>query len=634
MIAAALCLAGIHDGAFAAEQPPVIQGCSLVVAHVPATVRFDQAGRTGDAYTLQISQNGKVVSRHEGTVPAEPVSITVPASGSFQAVLEIAGERWTAEGRALPGFATILPPILAIVMALIFRQVIVALFAGIWLGAFLAMDFDVIRSFYQVIDHYVIDSLAGESGADHVSIAIFTLLLGGMVGVFSRMGGTQGIVDVISRIATNPRRGQLAAWLMGIFIFFDDYTNTLIVGNTMRPLTDKLRISREKLSYIVDSTAAPVACIAVITSWIGFEISLIKDAFTALELDRNPFTTFVSSIQYSFYPLLTLAFGFMIAASKRDFGPMLTAERRARDTGKVLSDKAVPISNIDTELTAKDDAPKRWFNAVIPVCVVVFGTIIGLVVTGRNALLEAGTDEFTVMDLFRESNSFTALLWSSLTGCVVAIFLALSQRLLSLTEAMNAWVSGIKSMIPAMVILVLAWCIGAVCNDLHTADYLVAKMSGVISPGMLPTLIFLAAAAISFSTGTSWGTMTILTPITIPLAVKILALSQIAPPTQEAVLLSSIAAILAGSVFGDHCSPISDTTIMSSMASAADHIDHVRTQLPYAITVAVIAILAGYIPTAYGVPSAASLLVSLGIIVAIIMILGKKDTLVDMDVKK
>ena len=627
LIASVLLLCTTADGLCGTDEPPPIQGHTLVISHVPATLSLQADGRSGQPYTLTILQYGVTVFEYSDTLPAQPPAVTLPASGSFQVALDIGGESWKADGRALPGVATILPPLLAIVMALIFRQVVIALFAGVWLGAFFVVDYSVVRSFYYVIDHYVIESLSGASGSDHVAIAIFTLLLGGMVGVFSRMGGTQGIVDKISRIATSPRRGQFAAWLMGVFIFFDDYTNTLIVGNTMRPLTDKLRISREKLSYIVDSTAAPVACIAVITSWIGFEISLIKDAFTALGMERNPFTTFVSSIQYSFYPILTLVFGFLIATTKRDFGPMLKAERRARETGKVLSDKAVPISNIDTELTAKDNVPNRWYNAVIPVSVVVFGTIIGLLVTGRNALLESGVTGYSLMDLFRESDSFTALLWSSLSGCVTAIALALGQRLLSLTEAMNAWVGGIKSMIPAMVILVLAWCIGSVCNDLHTADYLVARVSGVLSPGVLPALIFFAAAMISFSTGTSWGTMTILTPITIPLAVKILALNQmIAPATQEAILLSSIAAILAGSVFGDHCSPISDTTIMSSMASAADHIDHVRTQLPYAATVAVIAILLGYLPAAYGIPSAVSLAASLAVIVGVVMFVGRKDS--------
>ncbi|MEJ2720696.1 MAG: Na+/H+ antiporter NhaC family protein, partial [bacterium] len=449
--------------------------------------------------------------------------------------------------------------------------------------------------------------------------------LGGMVGVFSSIGGTQGIVNEISRIATTPRRGQLATWLMGIAIFFDDYTNTLIVGNTMRPITDRLRISREKLSYIVDSTAAPVACIAVITSWIGFEISLIKDAFASLGIDRNPFTTFVASIRYSFYPILTLVFGLVVALSTRDFGPMLTAERRARRTGNLLSQKAVPLSNLDAEIRFDASRSPRWFNAVIPVAVVVIGTFVGLIVTGRSALIESGVTAYSMMDVIRESNSFMALLWSSLSGCVIAILLGLVQRLATLTELINAWAAGVRSMVFAIIILVLAWCIGAVCTDLQTPDYLVAKVSDLISPGLLPAIIFIIAGAISFSTGTSWGTMTILTPISIPLVVKISELNAVTPGVYEAVLLSSIAGILAGSVFGDHCSPISDTTIMSSMASAADHIDHVRTQLPYAATVGIIALLIGYLPAGYDFPFWISLGGAAVVIVTLIMVAGKPE---------
>ena len=344
--------------------------------------------------------------------------MTLPSAGSYEVVAITAEGETRTTVRAVPGFMTILPPVLAILMALIFRQVVIALFAGVWLGAFLATGHDFVRSFFYVIDHYVVQSLSGSSGADHTAIGVFTLLRGGMVGVFSRIGGTQGVVNEISRLATTPRRGQLATWLMGIAIFFDDYTNTLIVGNTMRGITDKLNISREKLSYIVDSTAAPVACVAVITSWIGFEISLIKDSFDVMGIDRNPLTTFIASIQYSFYPLLTLVFGLAIAASTRDFGPMLKAERRARKSGRVLSDKAVPISNIDKDITFDMSATPRWYNAAIPILVVVAGTFVSLVVTGRSSLLESGVTEYSLMDTIRESNSFDALLWSSLAGCV------------------------------------------------------------------------------------------------------------------------------------------------------------------------------------------------------------------------
>jgi Na+/H+ antiporter NhaC len=439
------------------------------------------------------------------------------------------------------------------------------------------------------------------------------------VGIVSANGGARGVVNAISRQATSARRGELATWAMGLMIFFDDYTNTLIVGNTMRPITDRLRISREKLSYIVDSTAAPVACIAVITSWIGFEISLLKDAFDSVGmLDRNPFATFISAIPYSYYPILTLLFVLLVALWQRDFGPMRRAERRARRTGEVLASGAVPISSLDSEVKSVEGVPERWINAVLPISVVVVGTVWSLVHTGSTALQAAGEVDPSLFDSLRQGNSFVALLWSSFLGCLVAIVMTIAQRLMTLSQTMQAWVSGIKAMTPAIVILMLAWAIGAVCTDLHTANYLVNRLSGVVEPELLPGLIFLAAAAVSFSTGTSWGTMTILTPLCIPLVIQVTQLSEMSSAAGETVLLSSIAAVLSGAVLGDHCSPISDTTIMSSMASNADHIDHVRTQLPYALTVGAVSIVLGYLPVALGAPVALALPAA-GLAVAVVI---------------
>jgi Na+/H+ antiporter NhaC len=505
--------------------------------------------------------------------------------------------------RVIPGILSVLPPLLAILMALLFRQVVLALVAGIWLGALFLNDLNPVSGFLRIIDHYIVESLAGaDSGRDNTSIFLFTLLLGGMVGVFTRMGGTRGMVNLITRLATNARRGQLATWLMGVFIFFDDYTNTLIVGNTMRPITDRLRISREKLSYLVDSTAAPVTSLAIITSWIGFEISLIAGAFDTAGVDRNPFGFLLRSLPYSFYPILALVFVLLVSLTGRDFGPMLRAERRARRGGKVHSDQARPLSDIDSSvMEAPEGIPHRWWNAVIPILVVVTVTLVGLVVTGGRALGEGGAGA-DLLDRIKEGNSFTALLWASLTGCLVAILLAVGQRLLSVTGALDAWVNGIRSMLPAILILVLAWSIALVCDELRTADYLIHRVQGFLSPYWLPALVFVIAMAVSFSTGTSWGTLSILTPIVIPLAVRLLEVNAVPANAAEPILLASTAGILSGAVFGDHCSPISDTTIMSSMASAADHVDHVRTQLPYAVLVAVLSLLFGVLPAVRGVP--------------------------------
>jgi Na+/H+ antiporter NhaC len=621
-LAVALVFPGTSWGQSSASNPLRLQ--PIVVERIPFSITIDEPRLESVPFALMIlDEDEEVVFTYNGVIPATVRNVRVPASGDYEIILNTAGQTWEANVRSLNGLITLLPPLFAILIALVFRQVYLALFAGVWLGAFIVKDYDLVPSFFYVIDHYVIDVLAGNNGWDHTSIAVFTLLLGGLVGIVYRSGGAAGIVKALSRYATSPVRAQVATWLMGIFIFFDDYTNTLIVGNTMRPITDRLRVSREKLSYLVDSTAAPVACIAVVTSWIGFEISLIKDAFESVGmLDRNPFTTFLMSIPYSYYPIMTLVFGFLIARLGRDFGPMLRAERRAFHEGLLLGPEAVPISNIDTDISTAENVPERWYNAVIPIAIVIVGTVVGLAVTGQESLAQSGRTG-SVFDAIRAGNSFVSLLWSSFAGCVAAVLMVTAQRILSVTETINAWVGGIKAMTPAIIILILAWSIGEVCNDVRTADYLVGRLSGVLAPELLPGLIFLVAAAVSFSTGTSWGTMTILTPLCVPLVIQITQLQDMYSPAQEAILLSSIAAILSGAVFGDHCSPISDTTIMSSMASTCDHVDHVRTQLPYAATVAAACVLLGYVPVSLGVPIPVVLVSTAAVMFLIVRFFGK-----------
>jgi Na+/H+ antiporter NhaC len=573
---------------------------------------------------VTVAVNGELI--FAGTsleLAASPPMIELGSSGAHRISTTAGGTTWDHDMRAINGLLSILPPVIAIVFALAFRQVIIALVAGIWLGSFILWDYRPVASLLHVIDYYVVGTLStpGE-GADHVSILIFTLLLGGMVGITSRMGGMQGIVDKVSRLATTPKRGQLTTWLLGILIFFDDYTNTLIVGNSMRPLTDRLRISREKLSYIVDSTAAPVTVLAVITSWIGFQISLIAQSFNALGVDRNPLGTFVSTIPYNFYPVLAVLFVLMVILTGRDFSLMYKAEKRARTTGALSSDTAVPMSDMDAEsIATAPGASPRFLNGVLPIATVIVVTVIGLLVTGRASLAEEGVTGAGLFEMIKASNSFQALLWASFSGCLVAMALALGQRLLDLTHTVIALVNGIKSMVPAMIILVLAWCIGKVCAEIRTADYLVHHLSGIISPGFLPLLVFLLAVGISFSTGTSWGTMSILTPIVIPLVYG--TFSGAEGTGLDRILYSSIAAILAGAVFGDHCSPISDTTIMSSMASGADHVDHVRTQLPYALTVGTASVVFGYLLLAAGIPAILSLLTGAGFLLLVVRFAGR-----------
>jgi Na+/H+ antiporter NhaC len=515
--------------------------------------------------------------------------------------------RWT-EGtltatrplRSIPGILSILPPLLAIVLALLLRQVIVSLFAGVWLGAVFVFDYDPFGAFLRVLDHYIVNALANP---DHMSIIAFSMLFGGMVGVISKSGGTLGIAEQLIRIARTARGGQLATWLLGFVIFFDDYANSLIVGNTMRPITDRLRVSREKLAFLVDATAAPVTAVLFISTWIGYEVGLIDAAMESVELPAsNAYAVFLDMLPYSFYPILTLLFGLLIAATGRDFGSMARAERRARRDGKLYRDGAQLANDLtDSAAVLPDPGVRpRWWNAAVPIAVVVLGALGGLYYTGHEAIAAAGGSDFSIGSVIGEADSYRALLWASLLSCVTAILLAVGQRILRVTEAMDAWFNGLKSMLLAMLILTLAWSIGQITAELHTADYLVQILKGTLPPRWLPALTFLVAAVVSFSTGTSWGTMGIIMPIVIPLSVVLGQDAGLAADPAYVVTLGTISSVLAGAVFGDHCSPISDTTILSSMASGCDHIDHVRTQLPYALLIGFVSIVAGLLPSAFG----------------------------------
>ncbi len=482
---------------------------------------------------------------------------------------------------------SLLPPLVAISLALVVREVIASLIAGVWLGTTMLADGNVAAGYLRLVDTSIRGAL---TDADHVSIILFSMLLGGMVGVMSRSGGTYGVVQALEGLVTNRRRAQVATWLMGILIFFDDYSNTLIVGNAMRPVTDRHRISREKLAYLVDSTAAPVACVAIFSSWIGYQVSLVGDALESVGSDLNPITVFIQSIPYAFYPLFALTLTFAVAVSRRDWGPMLKAERRALE-GQLLSSTAQPLADYEsTGLIPDEETPCRWWNAAVPVVLVVIVTIVGLYVSGAMALKGQGIAGASLREVVDASDPFTVLLWASLVGVTAAVVLAVIQDVLGLREALLAVVAGFKSMLAAVVVLVLAWSLGGVCVDLGTADFLVAVVGPAVPAVLLPAAVFLVAAGVSFATGTSWGTMAILTPLAVPVMV-------LNPEGTQAMIAATVAAILGGSVFGDHCSPISDTTIMSSMASSCDHVDHVRTQLPYALFGAVLAVVIGYLPS-------------------------------------
>lgn len=570
--------------------------------------------------------DGTVDSAFSGPVTFENVAVEVPPEemrfingrmnvrsvrvdfwGTEEIRVTFGNRQGVASVRAIPGFLTVFPPLLAIVLALVFRQVVVALLAGIWVGSFFIYDYRLLDSLLRVADHFIINALSSTS---HVQIVVFSLLFGGMVGVISRNGGTAGIAKLVTRFSNNPRRGQLSTWVLSFLFFFDDYANVLIRGNLMRPITDRLRVSREKLAYIVDAGAATVASIFVISTWIGYEVGLIDQGLKSIGWEEDAYAVFIKTIPYRFYPIFTLILVFLVAATNRDFGPMLSAERRARLTGDVFRKGARVVGEVENSIqTQEASTVVRWWNGLLPILAVIVVALGGLYFTGREALHEAGRVSYGIGDIIGNSNSYASLLWASATGCAAAIALSVGQRILTLGESLDAWLNGMKGMLLAIVILTLAWSIGGVTEDLRIAPYIVQVLKGTLAPQWLPVLTFLLAAIISFATGTSWGTMAILMPLVVPLGFSIGSDAGLDVAHLQVIVYGNISSVLAGAVFGDHCSPISDTTILSSMASGCDHVDHVRTQLPYALLAAVIGMVVGDIPTAFGFPVGISLVI-------------------------
>jgi Na+/H+ antiporter NhaC len=541
----------------------------------------------------------------------------------------------------IPLWFSVFPSLIAILFALIFKEVILSILLGLLVGSCVisfhveASILSVVGGFLNVLTHYIIDALASK---EHISIIVFSLLIGGMVGVITSNGGMRGVVVKLSRYANDSRSGQLVTWFLGILIFFDDYANTLVVGNTMRPVTDQLKVSREKLAYIVDSTAAPISAIAFITTWIGAELGYIGDGLSKISLEATPYSVFISSLAYSFYPILAILFVPILIWSGREFGPMLKAEQNARNAEPVKEEKVEQM----------DLSKLRWYNGIVPIVVLILTVMVGIAVTGAENTFEklsdngysggsslsevwqasASINNFgflkNIGEFVGNADSYTALLWASFLSLVVAVAMTLFQKIMNIEKTIEATIDGFKGMLHALIILTLAWSLAEIMDNLRTVDFITTLVSGNLSPYLLPSLVFVLAALVSFSTGSSWGTMAILFPLVIPITWAMTYDSGWSEQDSLPLFYNAISCVLAGSVFGDHCSPISDTSIISSLASSCNHIQHVRTQIPYALSVAGVSLIVGTLATSIGVPAWLSMLFSIGVLVLIIRIFGKK----------
>lgn len=568
---------------------------------------------------------------HQLTFRANEAEFKYLFRGKEELVIQAAGHSWSQVVHPIPLWMSVLPPLIAIFLALLLREVFTALFVGILTGTTIIYYYKgsgllmaLGKGFLAIMDTYVMESLLDRG---HMSIIVFSMVIGGMVHLISANGGMRGVVNRLSGVARSARSGQFATWLLGVVIFFDDYANTLVVGNTMRPVADRLRISRQKLAYIVDSTAAPVASIAFVTTWIGAELSYIQDGLNVIGLDMSAYTVFFNSLAYSFYPILTIIFLLMLVFMQRDYGPMLKAENKARTSPMKTEQSTSP-----TETEGKADEklpPARAINAIIPVAVIIFGTVAGLVYTGWDAIIWNDSSlslASRLSEIIGKSDSYAALLWSSISALIVAFLLTLVQKLLSLQKAVDSMVEGFRTMLTAILILTLAWSVALITQHMHTADFIAESLLKLsFSPYLIPAFTFVLAALVAFSTGTSWGTMAILYPLLLPTSWMLTHKGGLDHDQALTIFYSVVSAVLSGSILGDHVSPISDTTILSSISSGCNHIEHVRTQMPYALTVGVVAVFVGTIPAAYGWPSWMLMLVSVAILFAIIRFVGKKN---------
>lgn len=536
-----------------------------------------------------------------GFASPEPIEVVQNTPG------EVAGDTvsWT----------SILPPLVAIGIALIFRQVLFALFLGIWAGALLSTGFsfgNIFTTFFTTLSDYIVPAAADES---HMSIMIFTILIGGMVGIITDNGGTRGIIKAISRFIKTKVHGQLVTSLMGFVVFFDDYANTMVVGNTMRPLADRLRISRAKLAYLVDATAAPVATIALVSTWIGAMVGFIADAESKMpNFNESAYAVFINSLPYNLYAFLTILFVILIAWSGRDFSSMLKARINLY---KAKHDPKLDTYNLWKDKIEEDEKEKKtthWVNAAIPILTLIFGTVGGLFITGEGNSVQA---------IIETADSYKALLWGSLLSIFVAIFMTLAQKLLEVKKLLEGMMEGMHTMFDGLLILVLAWALSAVTVELGTAEYLMSVFGETLNPFWLPALIFVLSALTAFATGSSWGTMGILMPLVVPLAWEIGNTTGLEFEVTHEIIYASVSSVLAGSVWGDHCSPISDTTILSSIATQCDHVEHVNTQLPYAMIVGVISTIGLIAIMVLGIPWWVIYPVAIAVIVAVIYTFGK-----------
>ena len=486
----------------------------------------------------------------------------------------------------IPVYATwlaLLPPIIAIALALITKEVYSSLFIGILSGALLYANFN----FTATIDHLFVDGfISSVADSYNIGILIFLIVLGAIVVLMNRAGGSAAFGRWATKHIKSRVGAQLATVVLGVLIFVDDYFNCLTVGSVMRPVTDKFKVSRSKLAYLIDATAAPVCIIAPISSWAAAVAGFVPEG-------QNGFSLFIKAIPFNFYAIFTIVFMVVLSLLRIDYGPMKRHEKNAESGDLWSSDDAATLKKLE-----EGDENKKGIvlDLVAPVLVLIIACIFGLIYSG--GFFAAGEEGYhNFMVAFSNADASVGLVYGSFAGLIFAIVYFLCRRVLTFKTCMESIPEGFKAMVPAIMILACAWTLKTMTDSLGAkiciAEFVRNYAAGALA--FLPAIVFLIAVALSFATGTSWGTFGIL----IPIVIAIFGADAVNNPTG----IAAISACMAGAVCGDHCSPISDTTIMASAGAQSNHINHVSTQLPYALTVAAISfvtyIIAGFVPNPF-----------------------------------
>lgn len=489
------------------------------------------------------------------------------------------------------GILSLIPAILAVVLAFWTKNVVISLLVSLFAGTLILAGGNPWHALQNMFSEHLFVDFTGSSNAQTIIMMSF---VGAFVALIERSGGARAFASALSRKVKSRATGQTFTWLGGLAIFFSDSGNSLILGPIFRPILDKLRVSRAKLAYILDSTSSPVCILIPITGWGVYIMSIIATEHENLGIAASDSSTFMQAIPYQFYAILALLLIPLITISKRDFGPMLKAEQRAVAQG--LSDTELAMAS-EAEKESENAGKATAKNMVIPL-IVVFATIFIMFIGWGFPTHNIPGSKIRV-----------ALTSGYFLGIVTMSIMVLTQKIMTFSEVVDTCVAGVKKMAGILVIIVLAWGVGSVCSMLGTSQYIVDTTIGFLSPKLVPVMLFIIGSVISFATGTSWGTMAILLPLGINMAVSF-----------EVSEIITIAAVLSGSLFGDHCAPISDTTVMSSMAAECNHMDHVRTQIPYACLAAVAAAI-GYLIVGIAEMSAVVAL-PLAIIILVVLFLA------------